>query len=122
MAKKKKANPPKRKQMSQHTRLQSGMLWLAKYCGKNPIRSYRNWYGVSEVCAILELRIIGLQIDDKRLEQAKNNEVNKSKNRAAIKERKKEVQYSDDNFSFIAGYTSGGAPYGVTWEEMKKID
>ena len=26
--------------------------------------------------------------------------------------------YQDDRFSFIAGYTSGGAPYGVTWEEM----
>lgn len=24
----------------------------------------------------------------------------------------------DDTFFFIAGYTSGGAPYGVTWEEM----
>lgn len=26
--------------------------------------------------------------------------------------------YQNDRFSFIAGYTSGGAPYGVTWEEM----
>ncbi len=24
----------------------------------------------------------------------------------------------DDRFFFIAGYTSGSAPYGVTWEEM----
>lgn len=24
----------------------------------------------------------------------------------------------DDTFSFIAGYTAGGAPYGVTWEEV----
>lgn len=24
----------------------------------------------------------------------------------------------DDTFYYIAGYTSGGAPYGVTWEEM----
>ena len=24
----------------------------------------------------------------------------------------------DDTFSFIAGYTSGGVPYGLTWEEM----
>lgn len=24
----------------------------------------------------------------------------------------------DGNFAFIAGYTSGGAPYGVTWEEV----
>lgn len=24
----------------------------------------------------------------------------------------------DDTFSFIAGYTPGGAPYGVTWEQV----
>ena len=24
----------------------------------------------------------------------------------------------DDTFFYIAGYTSCGAPYGVTWEEM----
>lgn len=24
---------------------------------------------------------------------------------------------SDENFYFIAGYTSGGAAYGITWEE-----
>ena len=24
----------------------------------------------------------------------------------------------DDTFFYIAGYTSGRAPYGVTWEEM----
>ena len=23
----------------------------------------------------------------------------------------------DENYYFIAGYTSGGAPYGITWEE-----
>ena len=23
----------------------------------------------------------------------------------------------DENFYFIAGFTSGGAPYGITWEE-----
>jgi hypothetical protein len=25
---------------------------------------------------------------------------------------------SDENVAFIAGYTSGGAPYGLTYEEM----
>lgn len=38
------------------------------------------------------------------------------------KKKKKEENFSlpeqDDRFFFIAGYTSGGAPYGVTWEEM----
>lgn len=32
--------------------------------------------------------------------------------------RVKEEILQDDRFFFIAGYTSGGAPYGVTWEEM----
>ena len=28
---------------------------------------------------------------------------------------------SDENFAFIAGYTSGGAPYGLTHEEWNEI-
>ena len=30
----------------------------------------------------------------------------------------KEEILQDDRFFFIAGYTSGGAPYGITLEEM----
>ena len=30
----------------------------------------------------------------------------------------KEEILQDDRFFLIAGYTSGDAPYGVTWEEM----
>ena len=26
----------------------------------------------------------------------------------------------DEYFYFIAGYTSGGAPYGITWEQARK--
>ena len=38
------------------------------------------------------------------------------------KRRKKRNKYDfaieqDENFSFIAGYTSGGFPYGNPWEE-----
>lgn len=28
------------------------------------------------------------------------------------------LPWQDDRYLFIAGYTSGGAPYGVTWEQM----
>lgn len=28
---------------------------------------------------------------------------------------------SDENFSFIVGYTSNGFTYGVTWEEMNNL-
>ncbi|MCR5794316.1 MAG: hypothetical protein K6G61_03055 [Solobacterium sp.] len=27
----------------------------------------------------------------------------------------------DERFAYIAGYTSGGFPYGLTWEEVKGL-
>lgn len=33
-----------------------------------------------------------------------------------------EIFDSDEVFAFIAGYTSGGVPYGITWEEMQQIE
>lgn len=38
------------------------------------------------------------------------------KKRKKTKRLEEEV-YDDGEFMFIAGYTEGGAPYGVTWEE-----
>ena len=29
---------------------------------------------------------------------------------------------SDENFAFIVGYTSGGAPYGLSHEEMTELE
>ena len=28
----------------------------------------------------------------------------------------------DDAFAFIAGFTDGGAPYGISWEEIEKAE
>ena len=30
--------------------------------------------------------------------------------------------WQDGNFFFIAGYTFGGAPYGITWEEERRME
>lgn len=44
-----------------------------------------------------------------------------------VKRRRKKIETlteeieQDETFYYIAGYTSGGAPYGVTWEEMEEI-
>ena len=27
-------------------------------------------------------------------------------------------EFYDEDFAFIAGYTSGGAPYGIRWEDV----
>lgn len=29
---------------------------------------------------------------------------------------------SDETFQYIAGYTEGGAPFGITWEEARSIE
>ena len=42
----------------------------------------------------------------------------KPQKKGAKKAVKAEPLEQDDTFFYIAGYTSGGAPYGVTWEEM----
>jgi hypothetical protein len=42
-----------------------------------------------------------------------------------IKKKKKSElieSYSDENFAFIVGFTSGGAPYGLTHDEMAEIE
>ena len=45
----------------------------------------------------------------------KNYKDLKQKQKSVIAD--KNIQYVF-RFFFIAGYTSGGTPYGVTWEEM----
>ena len=45
------------------------------------------------------------------------------KKKTKKKKRKSEIDildidpFQDETFFYIAGYTSGGAPYGITWEE-----
>lgn len=42
----------------------------------------------------------------------------KRRKKRAKKEPKLPLREQNDTFFFIAGYTSGGVPYGLTWEEM----
>lgn len=51
--------------------------------------------------------------------------IQKDRNECKTEKRKKPhsvtmepCEYMDDYFAFIAGYTSGGAPYGLTWEDV----
>lgn len=53
---------------------------------------------------------------------ASKSKVKKSKRKKRQEEFEENLFESDDTFAFIVGYTSGGAPYGVTWEEMEEIE
>jgi hypothetical protein len=110
--------------MSRAARLQAATRWIAEYRGKNLVRGYRKWFGVSDVCAVLELRMLGVDIPDARLEQARRDEQVWAAHRARRAQRSTQPSTSaggygelDALFAFIAGYTEGGAPYDITREE-----
>lgn len=113
------------KSLSRARRLKSAGKWLASYRGKNLVRGYKRWFGVSDVCAVVELRMLGADIPDARLEQARRDEQARATDRARRKEKHAAQLYPrdwDDEFAFIAGYTEGGAPYGITWSEWEGLD
>lgn len=115
--------------MKRGGRLASAKKWLESFEGKNPIRGYSRWYGVDLLCAVAELQMLGVQLDRTHVEQIRVTMENRKKQaqrrKKQAKRRKEEAakqsefesNWSDENFSFIAGYTSGGMPFGVPWPE-----
>jgi hypothetical protein len=53
---------PRRKRMRRPARLMSAATWLPSYTGKNIVRGYARWYGVDLLCAIVELRMLGVAV------------------------------------------------------------
>ncbi len=110
--------------MTRAARLQSAKHWIPSYTGRDIVRGYRKWYGVDTVCAILELRQLGVGIPESRLLEAKRTEETTAQQRRERKSHSEgEPLYdSDENFAFIAGYTANGAPYGIPWDEWGGTD
>ena len=109
-----------RKGLSRAARLKQAKQWLAGYRGKIPVRGYQKWFGVDGVCAVVELRMLGVDIPDSRLEQARRAEQARATHRARQREKytaRSSTSDWDDEFAFIAGYTEGGAPYGIRWDD-----
>ena len=107
---------PRHKRLTRQGRLQAAKTWLRSYPGKNIARGYRRHFGVDSLCAIRELRLLGVAIDP----------AYETAGLAASRARKKEPKREEEflikeetfyGFAFIAGYTAGGAPYGITIEE-----
>ena len=50
------------------------------------------------------------------------NKTKKSRRKKRREDLEDSIFESDETFAFIIGYTAGGAPYGVTWEEMVAME
>lgn len=86
-------------------------------------RGYRKRYGVDWPTALWELEMLGVEVDRACREQVLRTvqEQAKAKQRRKLEEAAKlesvlQIE-QDEHFAFIVGYTPGGAPYGITWED-----
>ena len=104
-------------------RLKKARAWVPTYSGSHLVRAYRKKFGVDPACALRDLGEIGAIPPEKLEVMQRAEQLRQEAARRKREERKQQAIYdrypdSDDTFFFIAGYTPGGAPYGVTWEEM----
>jgi hypothetical protein len=118
MSRKHKPLPPRHKRLNRQGRMRAAKAWLRSYPGKNIARGYRKHFGVDSRCAIRELRLLGVAFDPayERSVLAASHPRKKKPKREEEFVINEEAYYG---FAFIAGYTAGGAPYGITIEEAK---
>lgn len=121
-----KKQTPRRKTLTKKGRLASAKDWITKYDGQNLISVYAKWFGVDKICAINELKTLGVIIPENLENQIVESLKRRIEQRKLAKEKAEAldiaVNDSDYNFAFIAGYTSGGFPYGLTHEELENAE
>lgn len=111
-----------------NARLKSGKHWIKTYSGKRIVKGYSKKYGVNMLCAVKELRLLGLEISEEYEKQLwQGLKALKQQKLASKKKRVDEFNAllaydSDDYIAMIMGYTSGGAAYGITHEEMEILE
>lgn len=94
---------PRRKRMRRPARLQAAIKWRSGYGGKNIVRGYARWFSVDLVCAIVELRMLGVAIDIEYEQQVRRSIAARTEARArwraaklAAKTNPPEIEWPDD--------------------------
>jgi len=112
------------KKQKRKQRLQKAEKFISTYEGKNIVRGYCRKFNVGQVCAIKELEILGYEVDLDYKKQAfsqHNVRIKADKKKKTKKIKKTELEpRQDENFYYIAGYTPGGVPFGITWKEYER--
>jgi hypothetical protein len=107
-------------------RLQKARQWILTYDGtpKHMAKHYRKRFHVDITTAVRDLQDIGVEFTQEYLDAVKRSEEERIRQKRLEKERKVQQEQdflyedSDDVYAFIAGYTGGGVPYGITLEEL----
>jgi len=98
--KKKRSLGPRRKRIRRPARLASARTWLPTYHGQNIVRGYARWYAVDLLCAIKELRLLGVQVSEEY-----EARIRESMEQRALARRKRRAAAAD----------APSDPYGDDW-------
>jgi hypothetical protein len=116
---------PRRKRMNRRSRLNSARAtgWVEEYKGRNIIAGYSKWFAVDLLCALVELRLLGVKIDRGREEQIKAVLKARAVQRARRKKLREQAQIGDDHavpddFSCIADCAGDYSPDWVCSDEL----
>lgn len=116
--------------MNREGRLQSAKHWVKKYNGKNILSGYGKHFAVDRLCAFIELKMLGIEFPPGYEEQVRRQYEAHIKEKALRKQKKKDALKAEEKWSliesdawyaYIAGYTEGGAAYGITWEQWEEM-
>jgi hypothetical protein len=109
------------KNLNRKQRLEIAKSWAKSVVSSKKIKAYQKHFGVDKLCAAKELTLAGVELSEKYAKRWATRIDRKKAN--LIKKRKPKLQPtlfdSDETFYFIAGYTPGGFPYGITWEQAE---
>ena len=87
------------------------------------IKAYRKHFKVDKLCTIRELGMLGILNTQQQAEY--EAQWRRELNNRTEKKRHNDYDYYVDqgnNFFFIADHTSGGVPYGITWDEEMEFE
>ncbi len=90
------------------------------------VKAYRTKFNVDRACAMKELCMLHVLSPEKEASYKKHLEAKKGKRHQRKLSKQNRVENEifnsnqDEYFYYIAGYTSGGAPYGITWEQARR--
>ncbi|MGF2614455.1 hypothetical protein FZC84_14185 [Rossellomorea vietnamensis] len=127
MAKKMKRKSKKKQNwgLTKDERQEIASSWVREYEGDNIVKAYSKKFRLNLKSSLKELTSFGFTISSEERAQIKRL-IDIQKQQRENKKRKKEARElqdlidSDETFAFIAGYTEGGAPFGITHEEMQE--
>lgn len=89
------------------------------------VRGYSKRYGVDKLCAVKELRMLGVEISEE-YENNLRRSLQQLWEQRRLRKQKREQQNnvpayeSDEYHAIIIGYTDGGVLYGITWRKWRK--